>query len=513
MKISRRRFLTHSGATVVVPALLSVSTPGRAGASAKSDVLTIAQTNDLLSFDPANHGNNSTESGLINLYDYLVRKEFTNGQMRFVPGLAKAWRTDDQVRWTFDLHDDVRWHDGKPFTAEDVRFTIERLQQDNTLRSAARFNSIQAVNILGPHRLELVARERDPLLLHHFVGNGGLILPQHTFGAAASAEAFFARPIGTGPYRFGEWRRGDRVILERNPDWWEGESHWRRVVIRGVPETATRVAELLTGGVDVATNIPPEDIGRVRQNAGTRISAFNIARNLALHVRTESGPVTQDIRVREAIDLAINREEITRIVMEGFGTPTRGLFPPEIPGHHAGLSGSNAYDPERARRLIKEAGAVRAPIRLATPSGRWLKDREVAEAIVGYLEDAGLAARLEVLEWSVYNSRIQSDGLGELYLWGMGSYTDASSLLVLAQLKRFHHHWSDPEFSRLATEVNRAPDEAARQAILLRAQEIVTGQRLRIGIAYPQAVYGVNERVSFAGRFDEMIPAEQVRRT
>lgn len=512
MNANRRNFLRLAGAAALTPAVLSVTVPGRAWGQAGSEVLTIAQSNDLLSFDPANHGNNSTESGLINIYDYLVRKEFADGQMSFVPNLATSWSSEDLVRWVFELRDDVTWHDGTPFTAEDVKFTVERTQGDTALRNSSKFSTIEQVNVLGPHRLEVITRHRDALLLHSFVGNGALIIPKHAFEAAANPEAFFANPIGTGAYRFGEWRRGDRVVFERNPDWWGGTPHWERVVIRAIPETSTRVAEVLTGGVDIAVNIPPEDIGRVAGNADTSIASFNIARNFALHVRNEEGATTHDPRVREAIDYAINREEIAEIVLEGFGTPTRGLYPPEIPGHNPALSAENTFDPDRARSLIEEAGAVGARVRLGTPSGRWIKDREVAEAIVGYLQDVGLDAQIEVLEWSVYNSRLAADGLGELYLWGMGSYTDASHLLNLGLLQRFNPHWSDEEFLRLSEEVGLAPTEEDRLEILRRAQEIITGDRARIGIAYPQAIYGVNDRVSFAGRFDEMIPAEEVRR-
>ncbi len=510
MTTTRRNVLRLLGSSALAPVVLSVPFAGAALAQAQQ-VLTIAQSNDILSLDPANHGNNSTESALINIYDYLVRKEFTDGQMHFEPNLALSWETEDQIRWTFDLRDDVKWHDGTPFTAEDVKFTVERTQGDSSLRNTSKFHTIAEVNVLGPHRLEVVTDGRDPLLLHAFVGNGSLIIPKHAFEAAADAEAFFASPIGTGAYRFGRWQRGDRLILERNDDWWGGAPHWNQVVIRGIPETSTRVAELLTGGADIATNIPPEDIERVTGNGATDIASFNIARNFALHVRNEEGFVTHDPRVREAIDLAINREEITQYILAGYGTPTRGLYPPEIPGYNPDLSADGAYDPDRAIELIEEAGAEGAEIVVNTPSGRWVKDREVAEAVVGYLQDIGLNARIEVLDWSVLNDRLQSDSLAEIYLWGMGSYIDASHLLNLGLLERFNPHWTDAEFEKLSGEVGDAATEEDRVAILRRAQQIITDARVRIGILYPKGIYGVSDRVVFPGRFDEMIPAEQVR--
>lgn len=511
MTIRRRDFLRFAGATALTPAILTVGLPGRARAQA-AEVLTIAQTNDILSLDPANHGNNSTESALVNIYDYLVSKTFTEDGMQFGPSLATSWETEDFTRWVFDLRDDVTWHDGTPFTAEDVKFTIERTQADSSLRSSSKFHTIASANVLAPHRLEIVTSRRDALLLHSFVGNGAGILPKAAFEAAANPEAFFAKPVGTGPYLFDTWVRGDRLELVANPNWWGGTPHWQRVVIRGISESATRVAEGLTGGVDIAVNIPPEDVARIRENDTTSLSAFNIARNFALHVRTDAASTTHDKRVREAIDYAINREEIVQYIVDGFATPTRGLFPPEIPGYHPGLTAENSYDPDRARALLEEADAVGVKITVNAPSGRWVKDREVAEAIVGYLQDAGFDARLEILEWSILNNRLQADTLGEVYLWGMGSYTDASWLLNLQALARFHPNWSNEEFTRLSNEIGDAPTEDARLAMARRAQEIVTEDRLRIGVLYPQAIYAVNARVKFSGRFDEMIPAEQVRR-
>lgn len=514
MHATRRKFMKLAGAGALGSAILPAALTGWARGAAGSDVLTIAQGNDILSLDPANHENNSTESALINIYDYLVRKEFPNGEMTFLPSLAKSWSSPDLITWVFELRDDVKWHDGTPFTADDVKFTIERLKGDTKLLSSAvKFKTVKEVNVLGPHKLQIVTNRRDPLFLHNLVGNGGLILPKHALEAAGSSEKFFAKPIGTGPYRFAAWRKGDRLVLERNPEWWGGTPQWQGVVVRAIPETATRVAEALTGGVDIAVNIPPEDIRRIQGNADTSIISFNIARNFALHVRTEEGSVTHDPRVRAAIDLAINRKEITDIVVGGYATPTRGLFPPEIPGYDPSLTADNAFAPDRARALIKEAGAKGAAIKLSSPSGRWTKDREVSEAIVGYLQDIGLNAQVEVHDWSIYNARRDANTLGDIYLWAMGSYTDASTLLNLGLLRRFNPHWTNEEFVRLSQEVDAAPTEDERRAILRRAQEIITSERARIGILYPKAIHSVNKRVRFDGRFDEMIPAEQVRRS
>ena len=481
--------------------------------SSAAQTLTIAQGNDILSLDPANHGNNSTESALVNIYDYLIDKDFNQGQLRFTPRLAVSWSSDDNIHWTFKLRDDVYWHNGDKFTAQDVKFTIERSQQDKKLISSAKFRRIKAVEAPDETTLKIETDGPDTLLLHAFVGNGAGILPKAAFEKAGGREEFFKQPVGTGPYLFKRWVKSDRLVLAKNPRWWGGTPKWDEVVIRAIPETTTRVAELLTGGVDIAVNIPPEDIARLNDNKGTRAITFDIARNLALHVRTGKDRVTGDPRIREAIDLAIDRDAIVKQVLDGHGAPTRGFFPPAIPGFAPDLSRAIRFDPERAKALVREAGFSgnkRPAIRISTPSGRYVKDREIVEAVAGYLDDVGFRTQVEVLDWTVYNNKLVGDGFGELYLWGMGSYTDASTLFV-DNFKR-HYDWSDERFEGLAASVRQAKSEAERIAISQKGQEIVAEQRVRIGLLFPQSIYGVSDRVVYSGRFDEMIAAEDVSR-
>lgn len=508
LSLTRRDALAALG-LLTGTAALAACTSRATGDSRTPAQLTIAQGNDILSLDPADHGNNSTESALVNIYDYLVNKDFSSGELTFVEGLATSWEQSDELTWLFQLRDGVTWHDGEPFSAQDVVFTVERLQGDDTLRSAGKFSTISEITAVDDTTVQVVTDGPDSLLLHRFVGNGAGILPAKALGASASEEDFFAAPVGTGPYTFSEWVKGDRLALEANDAWWGGEPVWEEVVIRAIPETATRVSELLTGGVDLAVNIPPEDDDRINAGDGAVTAAFDIARNIALHVRTGEDWATADIRVREAIDLAIDRTTIAEKVASGLASPARGFFPRGIPGHHEQLNQDIPFDPDRARELLAEAGkSDGVTLRFSTPSGRYLKDREIAEAIVGYLAEVGITAELEVLEWTVYNDKLSSDEFGELYLWGMGSYTDGSSLFN-GDFDT-HYAWQDDEFDELAEKARTARSDEDRIAASLRGQEIIAEQRVRIGIVFPQSNIGLASALDFAGRFDEMIPAQEI---
>lgn len=483
--------------------------------AATSAVLTIAQGNDILSLDPADHGNNSTESALVNIYDYLVDKDFSGGKLHFKPRLAVSWHTDDQIHWQFKLRRDVLWQNGDRFTARDVKFSVERTQQDAKLKSHAKFASIESISAPDDSTVDIVTKGPDTLLLHRFVGNGAAILPQEAFAKAGGKEAFFRQPVGTGPYQFKQWIKADRLVLQKNPRWWGGAPKWDEVVVRAIPETTTRVSEFITGGVDIAVNIPPEDIARINDNPGTKVVAFDIARNIELHVRTSGDYATADPRVREAIDLAIDRQAIARQVVNGYGAPTRGFIPPALPGNNPALSQNLEPRAEQARKLLHEAGYGKGgkegpSITLSTPTGRYVKDREISEAVAGYLEEVGFKVKLEVLDWTVYNNKLVSDTFGELYLWGMGSYTDGTAVFN-DNFKR-HYGWSDPEFSALLNASKNVTSDEKRIAQAQRAQQIMADQRVRIGLLYPQSIYGVNDRVVFQGRYDEMVPAEEVGR-
>lgn len=464
---------------------------------------------DILSLDPANHASNATAAVLINIFDQLIATDFTSGTLEFRPSLAEKWQQTSPTTWVFDLRQDVKWHNGDPFTAEDVKFTVERTQGDKKLRSSSKFASIKSVKVLSPYRIEVETNGPDALLLHRFVGNGPNIIPKKAFEAAGSAEKFFANPVGTGPYKLVAWDKADRVTVEANGNWWGGKPKWESVVFRALPEVSTRVSELLTGGIDIATAVPPEDFDRINANPSTGTANSNIARNCMLAVRTSPEWKTGDVRVREAIDIAIDRDVLVKDVLSGLALPTRGFFPPEIPGSNHELDRDYRYDPERARKLLAEAGFPDGfEIELATSSGRFLKDKEVAEVVAGYLEDIGLRVKLQVLDWTVYKDRQLADKFGELYFRCMGSYTDASSFFNRNWDE--HHKWNSAGFKAAADKGRVETDDEKRDALAREVQAIVADERSQIGLYFPKASYGYNKRLDFNPRFDEQFVVEEI---
>lgn len=471
--------------------------------------LRIATGSDIISLDPGNHGSTATSAVINNIYDQLIATDYSTGKLVYKPNLAEKWEQVSPEKWVFNLRHDVKWQNGDDFTAEDVKFTIERLKGNEKLYSNAKFNSVKEVTVVDPYTLEIVTEYPDPILLQRFVGNGPNILPKKAFEAASSEEEFFKNPVGTGPYRFGEWKKADRIVLTANENWWGGKPKWEEVVFRAIPETTTRVAELITEGVDIATAVPPEDEARIKETGAAHTVSSNSARNCILMVRTGAEWVTANPKVREAIDLAIDRDTIVKEIVSGLGVPSRGFFPPEIPNSQPSLDKDYRYDPERARALLAEAGFEKGlTLQLATSDGRYLKDKEVNETIVGYLEDVGIKTQLQVLDWTVYKDRQSADKFGELYFRCMGAYVDAATFID--RNWKEHIAWNNPEFEETKKKARASVDTVERAELIGKLQTIVADDRAQIGIYYPKASFGVNDRISYTPRFDETFIVEEI---
>lgn len=482
-------------------------------ASAEPAVLTIGRGNDIQTVDP-HRAINASEAVLVNIYEYLVEREFDGSAVpTYSPQLATAWEQIDPLHWRFTLRDDVVFHDGEEFTADDVKFSIERAKSDATLSAYTKYADIVDIVVEDPYTIVFETTRDDPQFLQTFVDNGAGILPKDAFEAAGSAEAFFENPIGTGPYEYVSWEKGDRLTLAKNEDWWNGEPKWDEVVVRAISETTTRVAELLTGGIDIAENVPPDENERIEANEDTGVVSVDIARLIEFHPRIVSDEPTNDERVREAFSLAIDRESIVENVLRGYGTATEGFVPPQVPGYLAELD-EVTYDPERARELLEEAGYEEGElsITISTPNGRYLKDKEISEAVAGYLGEVGVTATVEVLDWTVFNDRKANGDIGELSLWGMGTRSDSSTIFTYLDgaTAAANVQWQDAEFEALTEQAEAATSIEELLDLAADGQRIFADAHVRIPIAYIKSNWGVNDRIEFAPRFDDLVLAEDV---
>lgn len=475
-----------------------------------SKTLTVAMGTDIVTFDIHDHNTTSTEAVHVNMFNYLLTNDAEEG---FQPDLAESWENVDDTTWSFKLKEGVTFHNGEELTAEDVKFTLERVANDDTLLEHGNYNQIAEVNVISDYEFEIVTKNPEPALLNRLSRLGSSILPKD-YIETEGWEVFLEQPVGTGPYKFEEWVRDDRLTLVANTEYFGEAPKWEKLVFRSVPEDSTRVSELLTGGVDVAVNIPPTDVERINSTEGVSTVQSPTQRVMMLGLRTDEDSVTGDPKVREAIDLAIDKEAIVDSLLEGAGTVTRTRVTPGNAGANEELFGQSLYDPERAIQLLEEAGyADGLELTLSAPNGRYLKDRETAELMAAMLSEVGITVNLELLEWSAFNQKYQEKSFEEMFFIGYGnSMFDASlaldRLTIEAAAGETDYDNAEVNELLLAAEQNMDAEERVQQ--YQRAQELIAEDRPQIYLFQLDAITGINDRIEFEPRLNEMFYADSI---
>ena len=494
----------HVARVIAVAALLAL---GSAATLAQRE-LVIAQGIDIPGFDVHDHNVTAVEAVLVNLFDYLV---FRSPSGEIEPALATDWERLSDTAMRFTLRDGVVWHDGAPFTAEDVKFSLERVAFDPSLREHGNYVQIREVEVTAALEVVIHTHGPEPVLLSRLSRIGSAIVPEHHL-EAVGWDGFNRDPIGTGPFRFVEWRRDERLVLEAFDDHWRGRPAWDRLVHRTIPEDATRVAELLTGGVDVATNVPSHEAARVRDAAGVRVEPWPTPRVMLFLMNTDEVAATGDRRVREAIDYAIDNRLLVEALMDGLGTPVRGRVSPGISAAPMRFFDTYLHDPERARALLAEAGygPGELTIRVQGPAGRYPLDADIVEVTALMLEAVGIRTEVELLEWSAYLSRVwNADAVEHMGLIGLGnSLFDAALAYTLITCEGGYAgktNWCDPGFDALLAEALVELDPERRAGLFDQVYEMVAEERVMVFLFQLENLVGLRDEVIWTPRVDELL--------
>ena len=479
--------------------------------------LVIAMGTDMVSWDVHDHGNTSTEAVHVNVFDYMFKR--AEGTMEIEPHLVEDYETIEEDVWEFTLRDDVYWHNGDQLTAEDVKFTFDRVLGDDSLSEHARFTQLGEIEVLDEFTLRFNTDGPQPTILNRLAQTGAGIIPKD-YIEENGIDEFLENPIGTGPYEFVEWERDDRVVLSKYDDYFLGDDYteWDEVVFRAIPESSTRVGELLTGGAHVVTDIPPNEWPRVDDEPGTSHVSAESNRTMLIIARQTEGSPGSDPRVLEAIEYAIDNEAITEQVMSGSAVPTRTRVLPGNVGANEELFDTYLYDPDHARDLLAEAGYEDGlELTMQSPQGRYLMDSDIAEVIAGMVGEVGIDLNVEFLEWSQFIEHYQNNTNDDLMLLGLAtSLYDAAQALDHyysdSPLNEGRMDWVNEDFDELffAAETNMDPDERLEQ--YLEAQELVAEGRPHIYLHSINMNFGVNDELDYTPRHDEIYYVNEIRR-
>jgi peptide/nickel transport system substrate-binding protein len=379
---------------LLVTLLLSLVLVVPAAVSAARDELVVVQGTEVTSLDPQQTQGIDGIAIAGHIFNRLLTLD-TRGEI--VPDLAERWEVaGDQKTWTFHLRRGVKFHDGSPFNAEAVRFTIERAIGPKSPPSLGKryLSVIERVEVVDDATVRIVTRGPSGPFLYNLahISGAGIMSPAATQKAGANIAR---QPVGTGPFRLVEWRRGDELVLERNDAYFGEKPRVRRIVYRVVPEVATRVLQLETGEADVALRIPPFEVKRLGRNPKLEIQKTVSIRAMVFYLNTRKKPF-DDVRVRRAVNLAIDRKELIQSVLSGEGTPLDSPIAPTLPGHVRVQT--LEYNPAAARDLLRQAGVAEGTtLIMDCPHGRFVLDREVCTAVAGQLGKVGLKVQTRII--------------------------------------------------------------------------------------------------------------------
>jgi peptide/nickel transport system substrate-binding protein len=410
---------------------------------------------------------------------------------KLLPGLATEWRAVDDRTWRFKLRDGVRFHDGTPFTADDVKGTIEYILDPATVYGTRnRIAGIESVAVIGPHEVEIRTRAPFPTLLN---GLSDIPIESQRYRTAGPAGR---PPMGTGPWRFGRWVAGDRYELTANAQYWGGAPRTERLLLRQIPEASTRVASLLAGETHIIQEVPVDLIPRIRNSRVAEIASVETSVGLVLTFDATKPPFN-DRRVRQAMDHAVNRQLILDQVLGGQGSLLQGqLLTSNTFGFNPDIR-PRPYDPAAARRLLAEAGYPRGfNMTIATRSGRYLSDVDISNAIAGMFQEIGVRTNVNVMEGGVWARQATAGDMGPSHLVGWFSLGDADFATIWFTRGGQRAFWHNEEYERLFVEARSTVDEARRLAAYRRMMEILNEEAPSIFLFGLPSINGKSRRLN-----------------
>ncbi|HLJ59101.1 MAG TPA: ABC transporter substrate-binding protein [bacterium] len=499
---------------VWLAAMMCVGTLGVQLTSAQvGSQVVVDQGTDVESMDPMFTQARFSDNVMLTMFETLVTRD---SQMRYQPRLAESWRIISPTVWQFRLRKGVRFHDGEPFNAEAVKYTINRLY-DPALKAPSflkGFVKYDHIDIVDDYTLNIVMKETSPLVLEWLV-YFYMMAPKYYSGVTEAQASL--RPVGTGPYVFKEWIHDDHVTVTANPTYWGPKPKIQTLVFRPVPEAGTRIADLLSGAADIITNVPPDQINRINNSSNAAVKTVEGGRDIFIGMRTDRPPFN-DTRVRQAMNYAVDVDAILKSILSGRGrrmaTLVNAYADPAVKPY--------PYDPNKAKSLLAEAGwklqnnvlmknGQPFSVTMDTPVGRYISDKEIAEATASYLQAIGVQVKVNPLAWPVYSKKMFEDvNPADMYLLGLGSSFDGQDEIRYVE-KDFGYnptYWNNAEFEKQYDLLNHTVDPKQRTPILYKLQEIAHDDAPLIFLYKQTDFYGVNKRLNWAPRADELIILE-----
>ncbi len=485
--------------------LASALVLGTALPAAHAADLMVGFTLDADTLDPANHRKRETETIIRNMYDGLLTRD---GDMKVVPEIAESFVQVSPTVYDFKIRSGVKFHDGTEMTAEDVKFTLDRITVEGAMgdgQTSPRqglMGPVASVEVVDGSTVRINLKEPWPIL--------PAMLPNQQIVSKAFVEkggsaALGTAENGTGPFKLVEWRKGDSIIMERFDDYYGGATDIPpvskacvdRVIFKIIPESASRVAALLAGDVDIINELPAFSIEQVKANPGTDVMTVNGTRSFFIAMNMQ-GEYFDDPKVRQAAAHAIDRQLIIDKILAGNAVAINGILSPdafgasELPGY--------AYDPEKAKALLAEAGFPDGIDITMDVEGAF---KDTAEAVASLLTKAGIRTTVAVGEGAQLVEKWRTQGkpkAGDMYFtsWGNGSldpfdiFTPTHRTNDRGNSAGYANETLDALLDAAAIEL----DAEKRAGMYREAELMINADMPYVYLWVPQDIYGVSKRLT-----------------
>jgi peptide/nickel transport system substrate-binding protein len=424
------------------------------------------------------------------------------------PALAVSWKPVADTTMRFSLRQGVKCHDGEEFTAEDVAFTISRIVDPQTAYGMlARIGAVTGATVVDKYTVDIHTKAVFPTLLK---GLSDIVMETKHYYDKVGANGVQARPMGTGPWVYQKWTPGDRYELVAHKSYWGGAPKLDRLVLREIPDAGTRVASLVSGETQVIEEVPIDLIGQVNQSGAAKVDEVTSTVGLVLTYDVRSPPFDNP-KVRLALDYAVDKQAILKEILKGHGELLQGqLLTAATFGHNPAIK-ARAYDPDKARALLKEAGYdTSTPVPITTQSGKYVSDVDIANAVAGMLNKVGVKATVTVTEGGVFLQKWRAFQMGPMYMVGWYSLGDADFATTWYTKGGLRSVWINEEFEKLFLAGRSTNDEAARLKAYHRMMEIMYEENPSMYLFGLPSLYGVSQKISgFGAAADKLLRVTQ----
>jgi len=449
---------------------------------AAAKILVYAKGADPRGLDPAYVDDGESGKIIVNIYDTLVK--YKAGSTEIEPGLATSWKqTPDGLSWTFKLRKGVKFHDGTPFNAQAVKFSIDRqlppLRTDDMPYASFTFEPVKEVKVIDSDTVQInLSKPYAP-----FLANLAMSLAAPIVSPTAVKKYgadFMQHPVGTGAFKFQRWDKDQQIVLVKNPNYWGVKAKVEKVVFKTTKENAVRASELLTGAVDIIDGVDPNDVKKLQS------SGMKLIKNPGMNINymgfmCQRKPFN-DPKVRRAISMAINRAELVKYLYQGYAKVANGPLPNFIPGYAPELQ-PVGYNPTEAKKLLAEAGCQNFNFTLITYSNARpynpVTGVKLAEAVQAELLKIGVKTNIKVYPWKEYKDVLMKGQEGEAFFYGwIGDNGDADNFLSLLDTNQISSSlnsakYSNPKVDELLKQGTLTQDPKARVKIYQAVQKIL----------------------------------------